>query len=51
MRITVSLPPEVHQELSERADREGRSTSNLAAFLLTQAIKSEKQPVKDEEAK
>ncbi|MUL36354.1 ribbon-helix-helix domain-containing protein [Gloeocapsopsis dulcis] len=43
VRITVSLPPDVHQELSKRAEREGRSTSNLAAFLLTHAIR-DKEP-------
>ena len=46
VRITVSLPPEVHQELSERAEREGRSTSNLAAFLLTQAVREEEPSAK-----
>lgn len=45
-RITISLPPDVHQELSERASREGRSTSNLAAFLLTLAIRGE-EPAKN----
>lgn len=51
MRITVSLPPDVHQELSERAEKEGRSTSNLAAFLLTLAIKGEESPVKEKSNK
>jgi len=33
-RITVTLSPRVFMALRERADLEGRSTSNLAAFLL-----------------
>lgn len=40
-RVTISLEPEIYQWLSERAEKEGRSTSNLAAFLLTLAIKGE----------
>ena len=53
VRITISLPPDVHQKLSERAEREGRSTSNLAAFLLTVAVKGEEPPssTKDKAAK
>jgi hypothetical protein len=33
-RITITLPYQVFMALVARADREGRSTSNLAAFLL-----------------
>jgi hypothetical protein len=37
-RITVTLSPRVFIALRERADLEGRSTSNLAAFLLEHAL-------------
>ena len=33
-RVTITLPYHVFTALVARADREGRSTSNLAAFLL-----------------
>ena len=33
-RITVTISSKLHQELVERSDREGRSLSNLVAFLL-----------------
>jgi hypothetical protein len=33
-RVTITLPHQVFMALADRADREGRSTSNLAAFLL-----------------
>ena len=37
-RITVTLPSRVFMALRDRADREGRSTSNLAAHLLEVAL-------------
>jgi hypothetical protein len=37
-RITVTLPSRVFMALRDRADREGRRTSNLAAFLLEHAL-------------
>ena len=37
-RITVTLPSGVCEALQDRADREGRSTSNLAAFLLERGL-------------
>jgi hypothetical protein len=33
-RVTITLPYQVFMALVARADRVGRSTSNLAAFLL-----------------
>jgi plasmid stability protein len=42
-RITVTLPSGVFMALRDRADREGRSTSNLAAFLLENALANPKQ--------
>ena len=37
-RITVTLSSRVFLALRDRADREGRSSSNLAAFLLESAL-------------
>lgn len=36
-RITITVPDAAYQRLLERSDREGRSLSNLAAFLLESA--------------
>jgi hypothetical protein len=38
VRVTTTLPHRVFSELRDRADYEGRSTSNLAAFLLEDAF-------------
>jgi hypothetical protein len=37
-RVTITLPYHVFTALVARADREGRSTSNLAAFLLESSL-------------
>ena len=37
-RITITIPHGAYQRLAERSDREGRSLSNLAAFLLETAL-------------
>ena len=37
-RITVSLPEALVVRLENRADFEGRSVSNLAAYLLERAL-------------
>lgn len=37
-RISVTLSWQVHQQLIERSDSEGRSLSNLAAHLLEMGI-------------
>ena len=37
-RISITLPYGTYQRLVERSDLEGRSLSNLAAFLLESAI-------------
>jgi hypothetical protein len=39
-RVTITLPFATFQELQERADGEGRSLSNLAAFLLESSLQS-----------
>ena len=37
-RMTITLPDKIFQGLAERSYREGRSMSNLSAFLLEQAM-------------
>lgn len=40
-RIAVTLEDDVYQWIVERASNEGRPLANLAAFLLTRAVKEE----------
>ena len=40
-RISVTLPYSAFRALEERSIREGRSLSNLAAFLIEQAMEQE----------
>lgn len=44
-RITVTIPSKLHGELVERSDREGRSLSNLVAFLLETALTMPGRPL------
>lgn len=37
-RITITLPYSIYRKLLERSDQEGRSLSNLSAFLLESAL-------------
>lgn len=37
-RVTVTLPLHTYEQLQQRCDCEGRSLSNLAAFLLEMAL-------------
>lgn len=37
-RITITLPYETYQRLVQRSDNEGRSLSNLSAFLLESCV-------------
>lgn len=37
-RMTITLPYATYQRLVERSDGEGRSLSNLSAFLLESAL-------------
>ena len=37
-RVSITIPHDVYQALLLRSDQEGRSLSNLAAFLLELAI-------------
>lgn len=38
-RISITLPHGAYQHLLDRSDQEGRSLSNLAAFLLELELK------------
>lgn len=38
VRVSITMPYRVFHALTARADQEGRSTSNLGAFLLEQAL-------------
>jgi len=40
-RVTITLPFSTFEDLQGRADGEGRSLSNLAAFLLESALKGQ----------
>lgn len=44
VRVSITLPNCVFLSLTNRADREGRSTSNLAAFLLEQSLSGAEKP-------
>ncbi len=39
-RLSVTIPFTLHQQLLERSDLEGRSVSNLAAYLLERGLNS-----------
>jgi hypothetical protein len=41
-RVTITLPFATYTELQQRADDEGRSLSNLAAFLLETSLRPAK---------
>ncbi len=43
-RMTVSLESDVHEQLVQRAKREGRTPGNLAAFLLSLAVEKGLEP-------
>ena len=38
-RITITIPHYTFQKIIERSNEEGRSLSNLAAFILEQGLK------------
>lgn len=38
-RTTITLPDEVFERLEKWADRQGRPTANLAAFLVEVAVR------------
>jgi CopG-like RHH_1 or ribbon-helix-helix domain, RHH_5 len=37
-RITITIAHSIYHQLAQRSDQEGRSLSNLAAFLLESAL-------------
>ena len=43
-RVSVTIPHSLYEELLKRSDLEGRSVSNLAAFLLEFGLQSLSQP-------
>lgn len=45
VRITLTLSDSVYKDLLQRAGEEGRSLSNLLAFLLENAVHKQEQPV------
>lgn len=40
-RVTITVPYALYSELLARSDQQGRSLSNLAAFLIEAAISSQ----------
>jgi len=40
-RITITLPQQTYERLQQRSDDEGRSLSNLSAFLLEMALQKQ----------
>jgi hypothetical protein len=42
-RITITLPFKTYEDLIRRSDEDGRSLSNLAAFLLETALSTQKE--------
>jgi hypothetical protein len=40
VRITITVPHSTHSALEDRSDLEGRSLSNLAAYILENALKN-----------
>lgn len=45
-RITVTLAHHTYEQLQQRCDREGRSLSNLAAFLLEVSLQEASEGVR-----
>jgi macrodomain Ter protein organizer (MatP/YcbG family) len=44
-RISITLSYHVHEELLKRSEEEGRSMSNLCAFLLEDALRHNAAPI------
>ncbi|MFM7465240.1 MAG: ribbon-helix-helix domain-containing protein [Cyanobium sp.] len=38
VRVTITLPHNIYMHLKKRSDEEGRSLSNLAAFLIEKSL-------------
>jgi predicted CopG family antitoxin len=43
-RITITIPNGVYEELITRSNQEGRSLSNLAAFLIEKTLDDGHRP-------
>jgi len=48
-RISITVPDHIHRALLARSSDQGRSLSNVAAFLLERAIASEQELVLEEQ--
>lgn len=47
-RLTITIPHGIYRELIERSDEQGRSLSNLAAYLLESALVTDQaMPMED----
>lgn len=42
-RVMVTLPDSVYEDLEKWADKQGRPTANLAAFLIEASIRDAKE--------
>ena len=47
MRVTVTLPEDVHQALSEWAEEEDRTLANLLSHVAAKAVKERQEIKKD----
>jgi len=43
-RVSITIPHCTHQRLLELSDQQGRSLSNLAAYLLESALSNDQEP-------
>lgn len=49
--LTTYLEPEIKKTLDDWAKEEGRSVSNLAAFLITKAVKEREESQQEDTGK
>jgi len=47
MRVTVTLPEDVHQALSEWAEEEDRTLANLLSHVAAKAVRERQEQKKD----
>jgi len=47
MRVTVTLPEDVHQALSEWAEEEDRTLANLLSHVAAKAVRESQELKKD----
>ena len=48
MRVTVTLPEDVHQALSEWAEEEDRTLANLLSHVAAKAVRDRQEQKKEE---